>query len=173
MDGGVLIRPYRESDAADLVEAVRESHAEVSPWMVWCRADYGMDDAVAWIHATSAGHASGSMYEFAIVDADGKYSGGCGINRINAVDRFANLGYWVRTSRTRRGIASAAGRALVSWTFANTPLNRIEIVAAIENKASQRVAEKMQAQREAVLRKRLVVGGASVDAVMFSVVRAP
>ena len=139
--------------------------------MVWCRADYGMDDAVAWIRATRAGHASGSMYEFAIVDADGSYSGGCGINHINAVDRFANLGYWVRTSRTGRGIASEAGRALISWTFANTPLNRIEIVAAIENKASQRVAENVQAQREAVLRNRLVMRGAPVDAVMFSVIR--
>ena len=172
MNSGTLIRPYRESDAARLVEAVRESCAEVSEWMVWCRADYGTDDAVAWIRATQDGHASGSMYEFAIVDPEDNYCGGCGINHINAVDRFANLGYWVRTSRAGHGIASEAGRALISWTFANTQLNRIEIVAAIGNTASQRVAEKVQAQREAVLRKRLMVGGAPVDAVMFSVVRA-
>lgn len=172
MSAGVQLRLYQESDAQSLTEAVRESYAEVSRWMVWCRADYGTDDAMAWIRATRAGHESGSMYEFAVVDSDGRYCGGCGINHINPVDRFANLGYWVRTSRAGQGVATEAARALITWTIANTQLNRIEIVAAVENRASQRVAEKLQANREAVLRKRLVVGGASVDAVMYSVVRA-
>ena len=34
-----LIRPFTEADVNDLVGAVRESHAEVSPWIVWCRSD--------------------------------------------------------------------------------------------------------------------------------------
>ena len=47
-------------------------------------------------------------------------------------------------------------------------LYRIEIVAAVDNIASQRVAEKAGAVREGVLRNRLLVRGESQDAVLFS-----
>ena len=46
-------------------------------------------------------------------------------------------------------------------------LQRIEIVADADNQASQRVAEKVGATREAVLRNRLRLHGRSCDAVMF------
>jgi len=111
------------------------------------------------------------MYDFAIIDANGTYAGGCGINHINRIDRFANLGYWVRSSLAGRGIAPAALLQLLSWTFANTTLNRVEIVAAVDNVRSQRVAEKVGAHRDAVLRKRVMVRGLPSDAVLYSVVR--
>ncbi|MGH7617541.1 MAG: GNAT family N-acetyltransferase [Gemmatimonadaceae bacterium] len=171
MDGQVLIRPYQRADAVEMVAAARESSVEVSRWMVWCRPDYSLADASTWIEATIAGRAAGTMYEFAITDGAGMFIGGCGINHINTVDQFANLGYWVRTSCTGRGVAPAAVRALIAWAFANTQLNRIEIVAATGNTRSQRVAANVGGEREAVLRQRLVVQGVPVDAVMFSVTR--
>lgn len=111
------------------------------------------------------------MYDFAIIDTNGTYAGGCGVNHINRLDRFANLGYWVRTSRAGRGIAPAAVLQLISWTFANTTLNRVEIVVAVDNVRSQRVAEKVGARRDAVLKKRVMVRGLPSDAVLYSVVR--
>jgi ribosomal-protein-serine acetyltransferase len=165
------IRPYLESDLDEMVAAARESVAEVFPWMAWCHPGYSADEAAAWIRATRDGHASGGMFEFAIIDADGAFAGGCGINHINRVDRFANLGYWIRTSRAGRGIVPAAVRLLVSWAFANTELNRIEIVAAVRNFRSQRVAEKVGAHRDGVIRKRMMVGGVASDAVMYSIIR--
>ncbi len=168
----VSIRPVSEADADALVVAVRESVADIAPWMVWCRPDYGREHALSWIHAAMAGPSSGSSYEFAVIDADGTLAGVCGVNHVNTVDRFANLGYWIRTSRSRRGLAPAAVRAVAGWTFANTSLNRLEIVVAIGNRKSQRVAEKVGASREAVLRQRLMVAGAPSDAVMYALLRA-
>jgi len=49
-------------------------------------------------------------------------------------------------------------------------LLRIEIVAAVDNIPSQRVAEKAGARREGVLRNRLFINGESLDAVLFSLV---
>ena len=47
-------------------------------------------------------------------------------------------------------------------------LNRLEILTALGNVASQRVAEKAGATREGVLRSRLVERDRVVDATMFS-----
>jgi ribosomal-protein-serine acetyltransferase len=169
----VHIRPFSEADAEQLCAAVRESFDEISPWMVWCQPDYSIEHAASWIRTTITGRASGSAYEFAVLDARETLAGVCGVNHVNNVDGVANLGYWSRTSLSGRGIAPAAVRAVAAWTFANTDLNRLEIVAAIGNTKSQRVAEKAGAFREAVLRSRMKVGGIATDAVIYSLVRSP
>lgn len=49
----------------------------------------------------------GVAYSFVIVDSRTKQLlGTCGIDYIHPVHRFANLGYWIRTSRTREGEAT-------------------------------------------------------------------
>ncbi len=164
------IRPYKLSDAENLYAAVQESREEVAPWMPWCHPQYDLAEAAAWIDATVKGRANGSFYDFAIVAGD-QFAGACGINQINRLDRVANLGYWVRTSLTGQDIASNAVRQLIDWAFDNTNLNRIEIVAAVDNIASQRVAEKAGASRDAVLSKRTIVDGTASDAVLFSAIR--
>lgn len=167
----IRIRPYRETDVEEMTAAARESFADVAPWMPWCHARYSATDAAEWVRATLDGHASGTMYDFAILDAAGRYAGGCGLNQISRLNGVANLGYWVRSSRTGCGIAPAAVRLLAAWAFEHTPLNRLEIVAAVGNLRSQRVAEKAGARRDAVLRKRTILAGVAADAVLYSIVR--
>lgn len=84
------------------------------------------------------------------------------------MERFANLGYWVRTSRTQQGIATAVVPMIVKFGFDNLNLHRMEIVVAVANLPSQRVAEKAGAFREGLLRQRLFVHGQISDAFIFS-----
>ncbi len=167
----VRIRPYRLDDAPDLFEAVRESMSELRPWMPWCHPGYAITESQAWLEAQVTAFEAGTTFEFAIVSADGLYLGGCGLNRINKINPWANLGYWVRTSAAGRGVATAAANLLREWAFANTELIRLEILAAAGNVGSQRVAEKAGATREGLLRRRLVLYGVSHDAAVFSFVR--
>jgi RimJ/RimL family protein N-acetyltransferase len=83
---------------------------------------------------------------------------------------MANLGYWVRTSATGHGVATTATRLAARFGFEELGMQRIEIVAALDNIPSQRVAEKSGAKREGVLRRRLLIRGESLDAVLFSLV---
>lgn len=169
VSGQVLLRPYRSDDADDLYAAARESIAEVSPWMKWCHPDYAIEESTTWIEQCAERWREGTEYNFVIADSkDGSFLGGCGLNNLNLSDRIANLGYWVRTSQTRRGIASTATRLLARFGFEELKLNRIEIIASIDNQASQRVAEKVGAIREGILRNRLVVREKVHDMVIFS-----
>jgi RimJ/RimL family protein N-acetyltransferase len=166
------IRAYQPSDAEQLFEAARESTADVFPWLEWCHAQYSMAEAVEWIASRAPLFAEGKEYSFAIVGGDGRYLGGCGLNQINRLHRFANLGYWVRSSAAGRGVAREAVRQVAAFAFRETDLERLEIVCAIGNTRSQRVAEGSGAVREGILKHRLVLHGRSVDAVMFSLLRS-
>ncbi len=170
-DGVVLLRPYGSGDVEHLYQAVRESVTEMSTWMPWCHADYSIEESRAWVESRAEVWKKETEYDFAITDArDGSFLGGCGLSHIDQANQIANLGYWVRTSRTKRGVASAAVRLLVQFGLGKLKLNRIEIMAAVGNKASQRVAEKVGARREGILRNRLVVRDRVYDAVMFSLI---
>jgi RimJ/RimL family protein N-acetyltransferase len=80
----------------------------------------------------------------------------------------ANVGYWVRADRTGAGYATAAVRLLAAHAFGVLGLQRLELVIAPSNAASLRVAEKVGAVREGVLRHRLRRAGAPQDAVLYS-----
>ncbi len=152
-------------------EAVEESKSELIPWCDWCFEEYALEDTRGFLQITSEAAKQGEAFEFAIFNTKNSYLGGCGINQINKNDKIANLGYWVRTSEMGRGLALRATRKLIKWVLQKTDLNRLEIVCAVGNTRSQKVAEKLGAQREGIARSRLCVHGIAHDAVVYSVVR--
>jgi ribosomal-protein-serine acetyltransferase len=169
IEGPLLIRPYREEDASALFEAVRESLPEVSRWLPWCHENYSIEESREFISSRAMVSQGVEWYSFAIFERDGgRFLGGVGLNFFNRVHQMANLGYWVRTSAAGRGVATGATRRVARFGFEQLGLQRIEIVAAVGNLSSQRVAEKAGAVREGVLRKRLLIHGEPHDAVMFS-----
>ena len=168
---GLAIRPYALENVRALVEAARESWREVQPFGPWCRPDFSAEDARMWIESQIAAFRNGSAFEFAVLSPEGELLGGCGVNSVEWVNRRANLGYWTRSSMTGRGIATAAIRLVVDWAFAETNLNRLELVVSDRNPRSLRVAERSGAVREGLLRERLFLEGEPHDAVIFSFVR--
>ena len=167
----VGIRPYQPGDAPLLYEAARESIAEIYPWMHWCHPDYALQDSIDWIASCMTAWNEKRAFDFVASDRDsGQFLGAVGINQINPIHLFANLGYWVRTSCTGHRVAAAATLQAARFGFDELGLKRIEIVAAVGNLRSQRVAEKVGATREGVLRQRLRVADVWHDAVMFSLI---
>jgi RimJ/RimL family protein N-acetyltransferase len=168
-DGDILVRRLRTDDVRPLYEAARESIPEISPWLPWCHENYAIEETEEFIASRTRADASEEAYSFGIFDKQtGKFLGGVGLNFFNRVHQMANLGYWVRTSAVGRGVASRATRLVARFGFEQLGLQRIEIIAAVPNIASQRVAEKVGAVRECVARKRLLINDEPNDAVVFS-----
>jgi len=167
----VLLRSYQSSDITQIYEAVYESLNELLPWMYWCHPEYSIDETRQYVESRPDAWENGTEYAFAITDSrDGHFLGGCSLTIVHRVHGLAEIGYWVRSSQTKQGIATTAATLLARFGFNNLGLNRIEILTATGNKASQRVSEKVGAVREGVLINRLVVRDRVYDAVMFSLI---
>jgi ribosomal-protein-serine acetyltransferase len=163
---------YTALDADDFYEAVQESIAEVSPWLPWCHADFSVDDAWEWLEGRFEGAKERVEHAFSIRDSEGTFVGGCGLNQLHPMHGSANLGYWIRSSQARRGLATAAVAKLAEFAFTETDLVRLEIVCSVDNLGSQRVAEKAGAIREGVLRDKLWGSDGPSDAVMYALLRS-
>lgn len=169
-DGVVTIRPYRTDDVDALYAAVQESVDDLLPWLPWAE-DYSEADSREWIATRADAWAQGEAFSFCIVDAaDSTLLGGCGLNQLNASHHSANMGYWVRSSQTGRGIATRAVRLTAKFGIETVGLQRIEILMAVGNRPSRRVAEKAGAVREGVLRNRLRIQDEARDAISYSLI---
>jgi RimJ/RimL family protein N-acetyltransferase len=169
-DGRVTLEPYAAEHITALVEAVRESVAELGPWLPWCHPGYRPSDATAWVRTCAAGWTDGSGYQFAVAAPAKRFAGGLGLRVSDRQNRVASIGYWVRTSATRQGIATAAVRLAARYAFETLRLSRLEIFAMPENLPSRRVAERAGAQLECIARNRIVMRGAAHAAALYSLV---
>jgi RimJ/RimL family protein N-acetyltransferase len=170
-DGVIGLRQFTLQDASSLFAAIHESMAQLSAWMVWAHPKYTMEDTHAFVAKCGPGWEKGEQYSFAIVDVhDGQFLGSVGLSGVNRVHGFANLGYWVRSRKTRHGVGTSATRLAARFTFEALGLNRVELLVPTANVASQRVAEKSGAKREGLLRKRLRLNGVAHDAFVYSFV---
>ena len=171
MNTTTRIRQYRHDDVDGIYSAVIASKPELSLWMPWCHEEYSRFDTVTWVQSRPSAWERNEEWSFLIVDENETVLGGCGIHRLDLKNGVGELGYWVRTQSTRQGIATDATRQLCRWAFAEAGLRRLEILASVENVASQRVASKAGGTREGMLRNRIWLRERPHDCILYSILK--
>ncbi|WP_073108609.1 GNAT family N-acetyltransferase [Pollutimonas bauzanensis] len=168
---GLVLREFHDGDAEAFAQAARESVNTVGRWMPWCNASFSPQDALSWFQQCRMDLASERAYEFGVFSQEsGALLGGAGLNSINHQNLFCNLGYWVRESAQRKGVALRTVQALVHHAFHTLGMQRVEIVIASGNTPSEAVARKYGAQLECIARNRLQLRGIPVPALVFAVI---
>jgi ribosomal-protein-alanine N-acetyltransferase len=166
-DGVVLLRAWREDDVAQLVAACQDP--EIPRWTA-APDPYTEADALAWVRGEPvAVEPPGTRVSFAVADAtdDDLLLGSMSIMRVER-GRLGEIGYWTASWARGRGFMPRAVRVLAGWGFEQFELRRVELLIAVENDASNRVAEKAGFTREGVLRQYRENKGVWRDHVMWS-----
>jgi ribosomal-protein-serine acetyltransferase len=165
----IRVRAFRESHVEPLYEAVGESIAEIAPFETWCHSGFSPNEAKEYVEWWIVARQRKRAFYYAIEDtATSRFLGACGISDYAVEHRHAMLGYWVRTSQTRKGIATTAARLVVGAGFDDLRLLRVSIGVPVANAASHRVVEKLGALREGVMRQELVLPDGPSDIVLYS-----
>jgi len=138
--GQVSLRRWRPEDAAALLAAVIESQGDLRPWMPWADR-YDEQSAAGYLRECQAQWASGDAYAYAII-VDDQIVGSAGLhNRVG--EGGLEIGYWVHSDWTGRGIATDATAALTDAALALPGINRVEIYHDAANAASGRIPAKL------------------------------
>jgi len=86
----------------------------------------------------------GDPFAWAIVRSeDDRLIGSCGFVSQSSERRSAEIGYWLGRPYWGKGYAVEAARALVRHGFEQMGLDRVEAKCFLENRAGQRVIEKL------------------------------
>jgi RimJ/RimL family protein N-acetyltransferase len=150
VDGPTALRPWRDSDVAALVVACQDS--EIARW-TRVPDNYGDTDARAYLLQRYDAILAGTTAPFAVVETtDGQLLGSISLMRLDWRHRRAEVGYWLAREARGQGHATRAVRLICRWGFRSLGLERLDLMAATGNLASQRVAQRAGFTREAVLR---------------------
>lgn len=146
-DGRVILRKYRMGDESAHYEGICESVDELRKWGgVFFFEGFTLEDAGEEVISCIHSWKEGKSYSFVIEELpDQAFAGNCRIEELEPERNHAGLGWWVRTSRTRRGVATAAGRLVARAAFEDLGLSSLGVYANADNTASRRVAEKLGA----------------------------
>lgn len=163
-DGELMLRPVVREDAGDILQAVRTSLDHLRPWMQWATGDVDRHDVDHFIDQVE----SGNEHSFAIRDRDeGTFLGTCALNRVDDHHRTANLGFWLRSDATGRGVATRAARMVLIHGLTTMGLARIEVLVSVANDPSLRVARRLGLVTEGDRRSALRIGDERHDARAF------
>jgi ribosomal-protein-alanine N-acetyltransferase len=169
IDGDTALRPWRDSDLAGLVQACQDP--EIVRW-TRVPAAYGEADARAYLRQRYDAAFAGLTAPFAVVDlSDERLLGSISLMRFSWEHGRGEVGYWLAAAARGQGHATRAVRLICAWGFSALRLERIDLMAATGNPASQQVAERAGFTREAVLRSYMRGTFERQDMVMFGLLR--
>jgi RimJ/RimL family protein N-acetyltransferase len=144
-DGVVLLRPWTEADAPEIVEII-QGDAEMAGWLDRLPQPYRLEHALAYVR----GEVVPDETIFAVTDAEsGRILGSIGL-AAHPSD-VIEIGYWMRADARGRGYMTRA-LGLAARYALERGAARVQLRADPENVASCRVAEKAGFRREGLLR---------------------
>ena len=168
----LAIRCYEPADAAVVKEAVDSSREHLKPFMAWAwNAPEPVELAEQRLRGFQEQFERGENFTYGLFTLDeAELVGGAGLHR-RVGPGGLEIGYWIRASRVRQGLATEAAAALTRVAFERCGVDFVEIRIDPANTASLAVPAKLGYVHEATLRQRLPPnrpGEERRDAAVFS-----
>lgn len=174
LDENIELRAISPDWAAEKYTAAMASRDQLLPWLGWVHFYENCETTEAGIekmHEYQAGKAEeftkGTNYTYDIF-CDGAFAGSIELMNLDRENHSCEIGYWLVTDFTKRGIMTKTVNLLTSLAFEKLDMHCLIIRAADENMASRAVAERCGFELDAILRERLFLEGKYYGACIFS-----
>jgi RimJ/RimL family protein N-acetyltransferase len=170
----LVIRCWEPRDAPLLKEALDSSLDHLRPFMYWAHEEpQSVEKKAELLRSFRALYDTGESFIMGIFDrSEEQVLGGTGLHARIGLGGL-EIGYWIRASATRQGIATEASAVLTRVGLEICEADRIEIRIEPRNEASMGVPRKLGFLEEATLRRRLPgrAGGPLRDVTIFTMFR--
>lgn len=169
-----VLRKLSRQDIQPIADAVAVSLPELQRWLPWAHSSYGREDAVIFVRDSQQSWKEARAFDFAIKDPQipDVHIGNASIWQVSKLGRVGEVGYWVRSDWTSRGVATEATARLLEVGFGELGFHKINLRIAVGNIASDRIAEKLGFTEEGVLREELKLQGRWVDHTLYSLLES-
>ena len=169
----LVIRCWEPRDAPLMKEAIDSSLDHLRPWMPWAADEpQPLAAKVALLRRFRGQFDLGQDFVYGLFSSDeSEVVGGSGLHT-RAGEGALEIGYWIRVSRARQGLATEATSALTRVAFDVCEVDRVQIRVDPTNVASLAIPLRLGFVEEARLRRRLPSRGAGLrDAIVFTMFR--
>lgn len=96
--------------------------------------------------------------------------GACGFNNLDAINKKAELGYWLLTKNWGNGIIREVLPYIIRYAFEELQLHRLEAVVESLNSRSKKVMESLSFYHEGTLHESEIKNGKFIDLDYYAII---
>jgi ribosomal-protein-serine acetyltransferase len=163
----LIIRHPKISDAVALNSAIIESIRELKKYLAWANKIPSTSDTQNNIENAIRLIETNADVRFLIFSKDNDFIGSSGLHKIDWQIKKAEIGYWIRTTKSGNGFMTEAVNAIANYGINELGLQRIEIVCSGSNTKSRRIPEKLGFTLEGILKKHRINGDGTIDDTVY------
>lgn len=152
VDEDVSLRLIDLNDAERVFELTDTSRSSLKEWLPWLDFTKSAADTKEFIRGCLKGYADSKSLTTVIL-FKGEIVGIAGFNSIYSSNKTAAIGYWLGEGYQGNGIMTKVAKALTDYAFDHLNLNKVEIRAAVENKKSRSIPERLGFVHEGTIRQ--------------------
>ena len=152
IDDKIKLKMLDLQDSEQLFELTVGSKDSLREWLPFIDYTKTVDDTKNFIRSTmkqfseNNGIQAGIWYE-------GNLAGVIGFHKIDWNNKSTSIGYWLGDKFVGNGLMTNAVKAFVDYALIDLGLNRVEIRAAVENKKSRAIPERLGFTHEGTIRQ--------------------
>ncbi|MCP4449615.1 MAG: GNAT family N-acetyltransferase [Myxococcales bacterium] len=150
---GLQLGMFEVGDSRELFAVVERNRPYLREWMPWLDISKTEEELRSFVQSSVDGYASGLCCRWALL-VEEKIAGVISLEDVSVMHGRAKIGYWQAKKHQGRGFITDAVRSVLRYGFEERNLNLIEIRAAVENRKSRAVAERVGMKLDGVLRQR-------------------
>lgn len=171
IDDDIVLQLLEENHAGELFALTERSRDHLRRWLPWVDATQTVEDSRNFIVKSLEQYNRNEAMNAGIW-YHGKLAGIISFARLDLHNKNAMIGFWIGKEYEGKGLMTRSCKALIEKGFGEMGLNRIELTAALENRRSRAIPERLGFQLEGVLRQSTWLYDHFQDMAIYSLLRS-
>jgi ribosomal-protein-serine acetyltransferase len=152
IDDDLYLKLVDLEDAEDMFLLVDTSREHLKEWLGWVDFTKKIEDSKEFIQGCMRSYAENKSMT-TVIFYKGNAVGTAGYNTIDWSNKTAYIGYWLHKDYQGNGIMTRVAKALTDYAFEYYKLNKVDIRAAVGNKKSRSIPERLGFVQEGTIRQ--------------------
>ena len=167
----LTLRTYIVGDAEALFAVVNAERHHLARWLDWVKATTKPEHSLQFIKQATHELETQEALPMGIF-YNGQIIGGVGMHHWDHGLKKAQIGYWIAERYEGKGIMATCLKSFIDFLFMRVGLNKVEIDFIPANKRSAKLADRLGARVEGILRQSYLHNGIAEDLVVTGLLKS-
>lgn len=167
IDTELTLKIRSASDAEKTFFLINTNRGYLRQWLPWVDGVKTLQDCTDYIDFNQKEFEEKKGANYGIF-YNGELVGLIGYHFFNRLSNITALGYWLASNYQRKGIMTRSAAFLTQYAFDKLNMHRVEIHAAVDNKSSRAIPEKLGFKEEGIARDGEFLYDHYVDTVTYA-----